>query len=141
MLVTLKGAFVFASDLARHVSEDVNIHIDFIRARSYRNSVVSSGKVELSDLQLDNIEGRDVIVVEDIIDTSRTIRALRDRLSRMRVPSLEIATLLVKDHGTIAEIQPRYCGFHIPDVFVVGYGLDYAERYRHLPAIHVLETE
>jgi hypoxanthine phosphoribosyltransferase len=134
----LKGAFVFLADLARQMESPVTL--DFMALSSYGNSTRSSGQVQvLKDLG-SGIEGRDVVIVEDIVDTGLTLTYLQDIL-RARMPrSLRTACLLSKPSRRKVEVKVEYVGFTIEDRFVVGYGLDYAERYRHLPYIGVVES-
>jgi hypoxanthine phosphoribosyltransferase len=138
-LITLKGAFVFASDLLRKLPPETDARIEFVRASSYGDRTVSSGSVRLVGPDPPSIQDRDVLILEDILDTGRTLTALDARIRTLRPRSVEIAALLVKERRIPVRLRPRYVGFHIPDVFVVGYGLDYAQRYRHLPDIHVLK--
>ena len=135
----LKGAFVFMSDLSRAVGGDVSI--DFIALSSYGSSTKSSGQVQLlKDLDT-SIEGRDVVIVEDIVDTGLTLTYLQDIL-RARAPRrLRTACLLSKPSRRKVPVVVDYVGFDIDDQFVVGYGLDHAERYRALPYIAVVEQE
>ena len=137
LVCVLKGAFVFLSDLARSLAGEVTL--DFMALSSYGNSTQSSGQVQvLKDLGT-GIEGRDVVIVEDIVDTGLTLTYLQDIL-RARAPrSLKTACLLSKPSRRQVEVTVEYVGFTIEDKFVVGYGLDYAERYRHLPYIGVIE--
>ena len=132
----LKGGFMFMSDLVRHMGARVTM--DFIAVSSYANSTRSSGEVRmLKDLD-SGLEGRDVIIVEDIVDTGLTLIYLQDIL-RARAPrSLRTACLLSKPSRRTVEVAVEYIGFTIDDHFVVGYGLDYAEKYRNLPHIAVL---
>jgi hypoxanthine phosphoribosyltransferase len=132
----LKGAFVFLSDLAR--AFDGPLTLDFMALSSYGNSTRSSGQVQvLKDLG-SGIEGRDVVIVEDIVDTGLTLTYLQEIL-RARAPrSLRTACLLSKPSRRKTEVKVEYIGFTIEDKFVVGYGLDYAEKYRHLPYIAVV---
>ncbi|GFP27383.1 hypoxanthine phosphoribosyltransferase, partial [Candidatus Hakubella thermalkaliphila] len=114
---------------------------DFMAVSSYGNRTQSSGVVRIvKDLDV-NIRGRDVLVVEDIVDTGRTIRYLHDNLRTREPKSLEICTLLDKPKERIAQVKIKYVGFCIPSKFVVGYGLDYAEDYRHLPDVRILDPE
>jgi hypoxanthine phosphoribosyltransferase len=125
------------ADLARRLPGDVEM--DFMAVSSYGSSTDSSGVVRiLKDLDM-NIEGRDVLVVEDIIDSGLTLKYLMKNLSSRRPASLEIVTLLDKPGRRKVDLQCRYTGFHIGNEFVVGYGLDHAERHRNLPYIAVLE--
>ena len=137
MVVVLKGAFFFAADLAREIRRDLSI--DFIHADSYGGSTESSGRVLISkDLDHD-IEGVDVLLVEDIVDTGRTVLTICERLRRREPRSLRVATLLSKPSRRVEQVELSYTGFEIPDCFVVGYGLDHAGRYRNLADIRVLE--
>ena len=129
----LKGSALFTVDLAKKIKN--NVRLEFIRVSSYGDSQVSSGKVTMKlDLQ-DSIEGRDVIVIEDIIDTGRTLSYLRDYLKDKNPASLKICTLLDKKERREFDIEPDYTAFVIPDKFVVGYGLDDRENYRNLPYV------
>lgn len=131
----LKGAFVFLSDLLRHV--DVPVAIDFLSISSY-NGVESSGVVRLThDLSL-NIENRDVMIVEDVVDTGRTLQYIIDNLKTRKPRSLAVCTLLNKKEHRVVDVSLHYVGFTIPGVFVVGYGLDYRNQYRNLRYIGVL---
>jgi hypoxanthine phosphoribosyltransferase len=132
----LKGAFIFLSDLARAL--DGESTLDFMALSSYGTSTKSSGQVQvLKDLGT-GIEGRDVVIVEDIVDTGLTLTYLQDIL-RARAPrSLRTACLLSKPSRRVVDVTVEYVGFTIEDKFVVGYGLDHAERYRHLPYIAVV---
>jgi hypoxanthine phosphoribosyltransferase len=135
----LKGSFVFLSDLARQLGPEVEV--DFVQTSSYGEGTQSSGVVQIrKDLDV-NIEGRDVLIVEDILDTGLTLAHLRDLLGTRRPRSLKVVTLLRKPGAVRHGTQAEYVGFDIPDVFVVGYGLDHAERYRNLPYVAVLHQE
>lgn len=134
----LKGAFIFMSDLLRVV--DRPTRVDFMGISSYGNSKSTSGEVKLTkDLDM-SIEGLDVLVVEDIVDSGVTLTYLIHLLSQRRPRSIRIAALLDKPDRRMRPIKVNYCGFEIPDEFVVGFGLDYAEDYRHLKDICVLES-
>ena len=137
--IILKGAFIFASDLLRQIDPGLNVEIDFVRASSYGDDTVSSGRVVLEGPDPALVADQKVLVIEDIVDTGHTLKALTSRIKAMGARSVEIAALLSKDRNPDAPYV-RYLGFHIPDVFVVGYGLDYAQNYRHLPDIRVLAT-
>ena len=132
----LKGASIFLSDLARQVKLDATF--DFISVSSYGNSVRSSGEVKLNQDVDQSLEGKNVIVVEDILDTGLTLSFLLKQFQNHKPKSLEIAALLDKISRRITDVRGDYVGFEIPDEFVVGYGLDYAERYRNLPDVCVL---
>ena len=136
LVIVLKGATIFAADLMRQITTPFTI--DFIAAASYGQGTRSSGKVALCGLDRLDLGGRHVLVVEDILDTGRTSAAVLDRL-RLRAPaSLALCTLLLKPAAAALELPVGYAGFDIPDDFVVGYGMDYAERYRNLRGIHRL---
>jgi hypoxanthine phosphoribosyltransferase len=133
----LKGAFVFMSDLAREIQ--LPIEFDFMAVSSYGSSTKSSGVVRiLKDLDYE-ITGRDVLLVEDIIDSGLTISYLLRYLEARRPASLEICSLFWKKGEQAVELDVKYPGFEIPPVFVVGYGLDFAEKYRNLPYIGILK--
>ena len=139
LVCVLKGAILFMSDLARSMT--IPVEMDFMAVSSYGTSTESSGVVRiLKDLDTD-IEGRDLIIVEDIIDSGLTLSYLVDILNRRNISSLKIVTLLDKPHRRTVNLKPDYSGFVIPDEFVVGYGLDYAEVYRNLPYIGILKPE
>jgi hypoxanthine phosphoribosyltransferase len=138
MIGILKGAFIFMSDLARVI--DRPTRVDFMGISSYGNAKSTSGEVRLTkDLDM-SIEGLDVLVVEDIVDSGVTLTYLIHLLSQRRPRSIRIAALLDKPDRRMRPIKVNYCGFEIPDEFVVGYGLDYAEDYRNLKDICVLEN-
>lgn len=135
----LKGCIMFMVDLARAIP--IPLAIDFIATSSYGQSTESSGVVRLlKDLDTD-IAGRHVLIVEDIIDSGLTLDYLRSQLQRRNPASLRICALLNKPERRIADVPIDYLGFDIPNEFVVGYGLDYGERYRNLPYIGVLKQE
>lgn len=135
----LKGASLFLSDLARSVSLDATF--DFISVSSYGNGTRSSGEVRLNKDVDQSIEGKNVILVEDILDTGLTLTYLRTQFLNHKPRALKIATLLDKAPRRLQPVPVDYVGFVIPDEFVVGYGMDYAERYRNLPDICVLPPE
>ena len=135
----LKGAVFFMADLMRGLT--IPCEIDFMAISSYGDSTDSSGVVRiLKDLDL-NIEGRDVLVVEDIIDSGLTLSYLMRNLEAREPASLEICALLTKPERREIEVPVRYVGFEIPNRFVIGYGLDFAERYRNLPYVGVLDPD
>ena len=135
LVCVLKGAVFFIADLARRLPFD--LEIEFMAVSSYGHSTDSSGVVRiLKDLDTD-IEGRHVLIVEDIIDSGLTLQYLTRSLKARNPASLEIVTLLTKPSRRTAELECRYTGFEIPNEFVVGYGLDYAEKYRNLPYLGV----
>jgi hypoxanthine phosphoribosyltransferase len=134
----LKGAFVFLADLARAMEGEATL--DFMAVSSYGSSTKSSGQVQvLKDLGA-AIEGRDVVIVEDIVDTGLTLTYLQDILRARSPRTLRTACLLSKPSRRQVEVKVEYVGFTIEDKFVVGYGLDYAERYRHLPYIGLVTS-
>ena len=135
----LKGSFMFMSDLLREVKNPAVV--DFIRAASYGSATTTSGEVHLTkDIETD-IAGRNVILVEDIIDSGLTLAAVRDVLLTRKPRSLKICALVDKKERRKVEIEGDYVGFTIDDGFIVGYGIDYAERFRNLPAIFVIEED
>ena len=132
----LKGAVFFLSDLMRHI--DVPCEVDFMAVASYGSATDSSGVVRiLKDLDV-SIEGRNVLIVEDIIDSGLTLQYLLRSLGARNPASIEVCALLTKPERRKVELEPRYVGFEIPNRFVVGYGLDHGERYRNLPYVAVL---
>jgi hypoxanthine phosphoribosyltransferase len=136
MIVVLKGACVFASDLLR--ATDLELGIEFMAISSYGASMRTSGEVRIiKDLDVP-VEGRDILVVEDIVDTGLTLSYLLSSLHRRGASSVKLAALLDKHERREVEVAIDYVGFKIPDEFVVGYGLDFAERYRNLPFVAVL---
>ncbi len=135
----LKGAAIFLGDLARALT--IPMSLDFMAVSSYGESTETSGVVRIIKDLDESIEGRDVLIVEDIIDSGLTLQYLWEILQSRRPKSLEICTLLDKPSRREIAVPVRYCGFCIEDRFVVGYGLDYAERYRNLPYIGVLQPE
>lgn len=137
LLGVLKGAVHFLSDLARELGS--RVEIDFIQPSSYGNSTRSSGIVQLRKDHDLSIEGRHVIVVEDIVDTGLTLRYLIDLLETRRPASLRTAALLSKGDARKVDVPVEYVGFPIPNEFVVGYGLDFDESYRGLPYIAVID--
>lgn len=136
-ICVLKGAFLFLGDLIRAMEGDVTI--DFMACSSYGAGTTSSGEVRLSKDLDSGLEGRDVIIVEDIVDTGLTLHYLQDILLARGPRSLRTACLLSKPSRRKIDVKVDYVGFTIEDRFVVGYGLDYAEQYRNLPYIGVLE--
>ena len=135
----LKGAVFFMADLMRHLT--IPCEVDFMAISSYGASTDSSGVVRiLKDLDV-NIEGRDVLVVEDIIDSGLTLSYLIRNLESRNPATLEVCALLTKPARREIDVRVRYTGFEIPNEFVIGYGLDYAERYRNLPYVGVLHPD
>ncbi|MBD8976623.1 hypoxanthine phosphoribosyltransferase [Veillonella magna] len=139
LVCVLKGAVMFFSDLARHITG--NVTLDFISCSSYGSSTVSSGVVRiLKDLDRP-VEGKNVVVVEDIVDTGTTLHYLLKNLKSRNAKSVRLAALLNKPDRRKVDVHVDYQGFVIPDYFVVGYGLDYDEKYRQLPYVGVLKEE
>src|SRR5258706_1821231 len=136
LLGVLKGAVLFLADLARQIPGEVTF--DFIAVSSYGKDSRSSGQVKLNKDLDSSIEGKTVIVVEDILDTGLTLRYLLRMLQQRKPKNLRVAVLLDKFERRLAEVTADYIGFPIPNEFVVGYGLDYAERYRNLPEVRIL---
>jgi hypoxanthine phosphoribosyltransferase len=138
LICVLKGAMVFMSDLMRAI--DLNLSIDFIAVSSYGKGKSSTGEVKIVKDLDGPLEGRDIILVEDILDTGLTLSYLANNFRSRGAKSIKIATLLNKPERRKVEVLPDYVGFDIPDKFVVGYGLDFAERYRNLPYIGVVKA-
>ncbi len=135
----LKGAIFFLSDLMRHI--DVPCEVDFMAVASYGSATESSGVVRiLKDLDI-AIEGRDVLIVEDIVDSGLTLQYLLRSLQTRNPASLEVCALLTKPSRRKTQIQAKYVGFEIPNRFVIGYGLDHAERHRNLPYVAALDSQ
>ncbi len=137
LLSVLKGSFMFAADLARQIA--LPVRIEFLGVRSYGDDTKSSGVVQITQDLTRPVEGLDIVIVEDIIDTGLTISYLREQLRSRNPASVKVASLLHKPARIQREVDIDYLGFTIDDVFVVGYGLDYAERYRNLPFLGVLD--
>ncbi|ALS80149.1 hypoxanthine phosphoribosyltransferase [Planococcus kocurii] len=133
----LKGAMPFMGDLMKRI--DGFVEMDFMDVSSYGNATVSSGEVKIvKDLNA-SVEGRDLLIIEDIIDSGKTLSYLVDLFKYRKAKSIKIVTLLDKPTGRKVDLKADYVGFEVPDAFVVGYGLDFAERYRNLPYIGVLK--
>jgi len=133
----LKGCFVFMADLMRQVS--VPCSVDFMAVSSYGSATTTTGAVKINKDLSQDIEGRDVVIIEDILDSGVTLGYLTKYLQNRKPASIAIATLLDKPARRRAEVYADYVGFTVPDAFVVGYGLDYAEKYRNLPYIGILK--
>ena len=136
LVCVLKGGCLFLSDLMRRI--DLPLTVDFIAVSSYGDGTASSGEVRVTKDLDQSLEGRDVLFVEDIVDTGLTLSFLMDSFRRRGTRSIRVATLLDKKARRRADVSIDYVGFEIPDEFVVGYGLDHAERYRNLPYIGVV---
>ena len=139
LVSVLRGAAIFMADLARAI--ELPIEMDYMAISSYGNGAKSSGVVRILKDRTSEIEGRHVIVAEDILDSGLTLKYLLKNLSSRNPASIAVATLLRKKTEAQADIDCRYVGFECPDEFIVGYGLDYAERYRNLPYIGILKPE
>ncbi len=138
LIGVLKGATIFLADLARQITLDATF--DFISVSSYGNAKKQSGEVKLMKDVDHSMEGKNIILVEDILDTGLTLTYLKSMLLAHQPKALKIAALLDKTSRRVMPIRGDYVGFEIPDEFVVGYGLDFAERYRNLPDVCVLES-
>ena len=139
LVSVLKGSLVFMADLMRQI--DIPCAIDFLAVSSYGNSTTSSGEVRiLKDLD-QSLEGKDILVVEDILDSGNTLSFLLKNLSARKPASIRLCTLLDKPERRKAPIKADYVGAEVEDKFIVGYGLDYAEKYRNLPYIGILKPE
>lgn len=137
LLSVLKGSFMFMADLAREIA--LPVRVEFLGVRSYGDGSKSSGVVQITQDLTRPVEGDDIVIVEDIIDTGLTLSYLREQLLLRNPASIKVASLLHKPARKQREVEIDYLGFTIEDVFVVGYGLDYAERYRNLPFLGVLD--
>jgi len=134
MVCILKGAFMFLSDLVRQLQ--ISVQIDFVRLASYGAGMETSGKVEVTkDIEIP-IEGKDVLIIEDIIDSGRTLLFLKNRLALLNPRSIKVCALLDKKARREVQIEAEYLGKEVDDVFVVGYGIDVNETYRNLPEIY-----
>jgi hypoxanthine phosphoribosyltransferase len=135
----LRGAFVFLADLMRAMP--VPVSVDFVAASSYGSSVQSSGDVRIIHDLKTSVAGRDVVLVEDIVDSGYTLQALRRHIQGHHPETFRACALLSKPNRRVVPVQADWIGFEIPDEFVVGYGLDFAERYRDLPYLAILQPE
>ncbi len=138
LICVLKGGVFFTCELAKRI--DLPVSFDFMSVSSYGSGTVSSGIVKIVKDLDEAIEGEDVLLVEDIIDSGNTLKYLVDILKQRKPNSLKICTLLDKPERRVADVNVDYVGFEIPDKFVVGYGLDYDQKYRNLPYIGVVES-
>lgn len=137
LICVLKGGVFFMCELAKRIS--VPVSMDFMCVSSYGDATSSSGVVRLAKDLDESIENKEVLIVEDIIDSGNTLYYLMDILKKRHPASLRLCTLLDKPDRRVKDVKVDYCGFEIPDEFVVGYGLDYAQKYRNLPYIGVVE--
>jgi hypoxanthine phosphoribosyltransferase len=133
----LTGCLMFLADLVRHM--DLRLRIDLIQASSYRGETTTPGELTIDPATLPDIRGRDVLLLDDILDTGQTLHHLVERLNGLGANSIRVAVLLRKIGRQKIPFEPNYCGFEIPDAFVVGYGLDYNDEYRHLPYVGILD--
>ena len=139
LICVLKGANVFMADLMRHI--DIPVEVDFIAASSYGHSTVSSGVVKFIKDVDSSVEDKHVLLVEDIVDTGLTLNYLLNNFRNRDAKSVEAITLLDKPERRTVDVDVKYKGFNIPDEFIVGYGIDYAEEYRNLPYIATLKPK
>jgi hypoxanthine phosphoribosyltransferase len=137
LICILKGGVFFMCELAKRI--DLPVSMDFMSVSSYGDATTSSGVVRIAKDLDESLEGKEVIIVEDIIDSGRTLYYLMDVLQKRKPKSLRLCTLLDKPERRVKDVKVDYVGFNIPDEFVVGYGLDYAQKYRNLPYIGVVE--
>ena len=137
LICVLKGSIFFTCELAKRITLPVTL--DFMSVSSYGNGTESSGNVRINKDLDEPLDGKNVLVIEDIIDSGRTLSYLMDNLGARNPKSLRLCTLLDKPDRRVTNIQVDYTGFMIPDEFVVGYGLDYAQKYRNLPFVGVVE--
>lgn len=137
LICVLKGGAFVACELAKKIN--LPLSIDFMAVSSYGDETASSGRVKIIKDLDDSVEGKDVLIVEDIIDSGNTLDYLIQLINSREPSSVRICTLLDKPERRVADVEVDYVGFHIPDKFVVGYGLDYAQKYRNLPYIGVIE--
>lgn len=135
MICVLKGGVMFMSDLSKEIPMDVPVSMDFMAVSSYGDKTTSSGIVKIVKDLDESIEGKDVLIVEDIIDSGRTLSYLVQILKERKPSSIKICTLLDKPDRRVVDVDVDYVGFEIPDLFVLGYGLDYMQNYRNLPYI------
>lgn len=138
LICVLKGGAFFMCELAKNLTIDVSM--DFMSVSSYGSDTVSSGTIKIVKDLDEPIEGKNVIIVEDIIDSGRTLKALTDMLIKRKPAGIEVCTLLDKPGRRVVDVDVAYTCFNIPDEFVVGYGLDYDQKYRNLPYIGVIEV-
>jgi hypoxanthine phosphoribosyltransferase len=138
LVCILKGAFMFLADLVRYLK--IPVKIDFVRLASYGSGMKSSGSIEITkDIELP-IEGKDVLIIEDIIDSGHTLQFLKDRIILSNPRSVKICALLDKKARREVQMEADYLGIEVDDVFIVGYGIDFNDNYRYLPEIHYVTT-
>jgi hypoxanthine phosphoribosyltransferase len=137
LIGVLNGSFIFCADLFREI--DIDCEVDFIKISSYGEEMETSGRVKLlKDIDA-HLEGRHVLIVEDIVDSGYSVRFLEKRIKRANPKTLRFVSLLVKEGGAKIPYDVHYIGFKIPNQFVVGYGLDFAQKFRNLPAVYIME--
>lgn len=134
----LNGSFLFMSDLIRHLT--IDCEVDFFKLSSYGDSKISSGNVKLLKEINCEVNDRDIIIVEDIVDTGLSIKYIEELFSEKKPSSMKVVSLLVKQESLKYDVKIDYIGFKIPDKFVIGYGLDFAQKYRNLRGIYILKT-
>ena len=139
LLGILNGAFVFMGDLARSMT--VPVQVDFMRLASYGASSVSSGRIEMTKAPELNLTGRSVVVVEDIVDTGRTVAWIKEHLMASRAKEVKVCAFIDKPERREVPLEIDYVGFHVPQGFLVGYGLDFNECYRYLPGVYEIQVE
>lgn len=137
LVVILKGSVIFASDLIKNI--DIHCNIDFMSVSSYGSGTESSGNVVIKKDIDGNVEGRDILIVEDIVDSGNTLSFLVDYFKEKNASSVKVVTLLDKPSRRVVDVNVAYSGFEVPNEFLVGYGLDYDERYRNLPFVAILK--
>ena len=139
MIAVLRGSFVFAADLMRELEPRIDVQLDFVSAHSYGAETVSSGDVTIDLQPTAQLTDKHVLIVEDIVDTGRTLKVIEQAIANRNPATVRTVSLLLKEGRMTENRTLDYFGFRIPDVFVVGYGLDHDQRYRHLPDIRVLD--
>jgi hypoxanthine phosphoribosyltransferase len=138
LIGVLKGAFVFMGDLARAMT--VPVQVDFLRVASYGGGSVSSGCIQLTKAPELDLKGRAVVLVEDIVDTGRTVAWLKEHVASLGPSQVKVCSLIDKPERREVELSIDYVGFHVPQGFLVGYGLDFNENYRHLPGVYEIQV-
>ncbi len=133
----LRGSFIFTSDLVREIT--IPLEVDFMTTASYGHREVSTGNVEIINDLRTNIKGRDVLIVDDIMDSGFTIQKVKNRIEEDQANSVEICVMLDKPSRRKVDLNPDYVGFSIPDLFIVGYGLNYGDHYRNIPYIFTFD--
>lgn len=139
IVAVLTGSLILLADLIRRIA--LPLRVALIETSSYRGASTTAGKLAVNEAFVPDVEGRDVLLLDDILDTGHTLATLLDRMHTLRAASVRTAVLLRKVGRQQVDLEPDYCGFTIPDAFVVGYGLDYNDDYRHLPYVAVVATE